>query len=109
MPKQFLVYDFEEPVTLTKYSWSGRGGECPSSWTVYGSDTYPEFGTEMSLVDTESGHSCQPSEQMIDFQMDNANKEYRYYVWKLSEVDQGNGNNDGYRWNTIQFFTNQGK
>ena len=52
MPKQFLVYDFEEAVTLTKYSWSGRGGECPSSWTVYGANIYPEFGTEIFLVDT---------------------------------------------------------
>ena len=52
MPKQFIVYDFEAAVTLLKYSWSGRGGECPSSWTVYGANIYPDVGTEMFLVDT---------------------------------------------------------
>ena len=109
MPKQFLVYDFEEAVTLTKYSWSGRGGECPSSWTVYGANIYPDVGTDMTLVDTETSHSCQASEQMIDFEMDDVSGEYRYYVWKLSEMDLGNGNNDGYRWYTIQLFIGQGK
>ena len=45
---------------------------------------------------------------MIDFEMDDASGQYRYYIWKMSEVDQGNGNNDGYRWQTIQFFIAQG-
>ena len=96
-------------MTLTKYSWSGRGGECASSWTVYGANEYPQTGTNMFLVDTESGHSCQASGEMIDFEMDENGDAYRYYVWKISEVDQGNGNNDGYRWNTIQFFITKGE
>ena len=108
MPKQFLVYDFGNPVTLTKYSWSGRGGECPSTWTVHGTNIYPENGTDMTLVDTESGHSCQSSDELINFEMDNTEGEYRYYVWKFSESDNGNGNNDGYKWGTIKFFISQG-
>ena len=108
MPKQFLVYDFGEPVTLTKYSWSGRGGECPSSWMVYGSNVYPDTDTDIFLVDTENGHACQASDDMINFGVDDTGGEYRYYVWKISETDSGNGNNDGYRWGTIQFFISQG-
>ena len=42
---------------------------------------------------------------MIDFEMDDVSGQYRYYIWKFSEMDQGNGNNDGYRWQTIQFYT----
>jgi hypothetical protein len=76
---------------------------------VYGANIYPDVGTDMVLVDTETGHSCQASEQMIDFEMDDVSGEYRYYVWKLSEMDLGNGNNDGYRWHTIQLFIGQGK
>ena len=45
---------------------------------------------------------------MIDFEMDDVSGQYRYYIWKFSEMDQGNGNNDGYRWQTIQFFITQG-
>ena len=41
---------------------------------------------------------------MIDFEMDDVSGQYRYYIWKFSEMDQGNGNNDGYRWQTIQFY-----
>jgi len=107
MPKQFLVYDFEEAVTLSKYSWSTQDGECPSSWKVYGANIYPDDDTEMFLVDTESGHSCQANDQMIEFEMDDASEKYRYYIWKMSEQDKGNGNNDGYRWGTIQFFIAQ--
>jgi len=107
MPKQFLVYDFEEAVTLSKYSWSTQDGECPSSWKVYGANIYPDNDTEMFLVDTESGHSCEANDQMIEFEMDDASEKYRYYMWKMSEQDEGNGNNDGYRWGTIQFFIAQ--
>ena len=57
------------------------------------------------MVLTESGHSCQAEKQMIDFEMDDVSGQYRYYIWKFSEMDQGNGNNDGYRWQTIQFYT----
>ena len=114
MPNQFLVYDFGDPVTLIKYSWSNTkgawsiSGECPSSWTVYGTNTYPDADTDMFLVDTESGHSCQASDEMIPFGVDETSGEYRYYVWKLSESDNGGGNNDGFRWGTIQFYIGQG-
>ena len=108
MPKQFLVYDFGEPVTLTRYSWAGRSGECPSSWTVYGANIYPDGDTDMFLVDTEKGHLCQASDEMIRFDVDATSDQYRYFVWKISESDNGNGNNDGYRWGTIQFFISQG-
>ena len=108
MPKQFLIYNFESAVTLTKYSWSGRGGECPASWTVHGTNDYPAGGaypTGLTLVDTESGHTCQTSGEMIDFSMDETGSSYQYYLWIVSAMDLGNGNNDGYRWNTIQLFT----
>ena len=108
MPNQFLVYDFGEPVTLTKYSWSGRSGECPSSWTVYGTNVYPDGDRDLFLVDTESGHLCQSSDDIITFGVDEVSSEYRYYAWKISESDDGNGNNDGYKWGTIQFFIAQG-
>ena len=108
MPKQFLVYDFGEPVTLTKYSWSGRRVECPSSWSVYGTNVFPDADTEMVLVDTEFGHACQSSGEMITFGVDLIEGDYRYYVWKMSKSDNGNGDNDGYVWDTIQFSTSQG-
>ena len=116
MPEQFLAYDFGEPVTLTRYSWSSSNGECPSSWTVHGTNEYPDVDTDMVLVDTERGHVCQSPEEMIRFEVDRAHGEYQYYVWKISESDDGNGDqesnddnsNDGYVWGTILFYTSQG-
>ena len=116
MPQQFLVYDFGEPVTLTRYSWSSSNGECPSSWTVHGTNEYPDVDTVLVLVDTERGHVCQSLEEIIRFEVDRAHGEYQYYVWKISESDDGNGDqasnddnsNDGYVWGTILFYTSQG-
>ena len=62
----------------------------------------------MFVVDTEHGHLCQASDEMIRFDVDATSDQYRYFVWKISESDNGNGNNDGYRWGTIQFFISQG-
>ena len=116
MPRQFLVYDFGEPVTLTRYSWSSSNGKCPSSWTVHGTNEYPDVDTDLVLVDTERGHVCQSPEEIIRFEVDRAHGEYQYYVWKISESDDGNGDqasnddnsNDGYVWGTILFYTSQG-
>ena len=47
---------------------------------------------------------------MIDFEVNNTEGTgYRYYAWKLSKSDNANGNNDGYQWGTIQFFTGPGE
>ena len=53
---------------------------------------------------------------MIKFELDKTDDEYRYYVWKISESDDGNGDkdseddnsNNGYVWGTIMFYTSQG-
>ena len=112
MPRQFLVYDFGTDVILNKYSWSRSKNkqECPSSWEVYGAKIYPAFGTDMFLLGTESNHLCTETIEMIDFEVNNTEGTgYRYYAWKLSKSDNANGNNDGYQWGTIQFFTGPGE
>ena len=112
MPQQFLVYDFGTYVKLQKYSWSRSKlkQECPSSWEVYGANIYPDFDTEMFLLGTENNHLCSETVEMIEFEVNNTeNTGYRYYVWKLSESDNVNGNRDGYQWGTIQFFTSPGE
>lgn len=113
MPNQWMVYSFSSAKSINQYSFKTKTGECPSSWVFLGSNddscvTSGSFNVHdcaWTTLDTETKQYCHDS-STIGYVTDQIGN-FKHYAWKFSAQEQGNGNNDGYRIQTIGLYEGQ--